>query len=143
MANSRVDQLQQQFVSLMAMFEGMMNKSDELMKMMERMEKKLDSLLSKKLDEQKKWSLMPSASTNSVTPIHLVTVGKPSNQNPKASNSTAWHQWSITCHDQNGADSATPIGCAATLGYLCKEPMTSASWSHIDCEATLVTDPFT
>jgi hypothetical protein len=43
MANPRVDRLEHQFISLRAMFESFINKSDERMEMMK---KKLDSLLS-------------------------------------------------------------------------------------------------
>jgi hypothetical protein len=44
----------------------------------------------KKLDAQKKkLSFMPPKSPKNVTPIHHVTTGKPSNQNPKASNNIA------------------------------------------------------
>jgi hypothetical protein len=94
MANSRVDQLEQQFVSLMAMFESMMKKSDERMKMME---KKLDSLLSKKLDEQKKKVSCPQ---------HPQTVPLQSISSPLENQATKTQRLHTTPLDTNGASLA-------------------------------------
>jgi hypothetical protein len=97
MANSREDQLEQQFVSLMAMFKSMMKKSDEWMKMMEMMEKKLDSLLSKKLDEQK----------NGVScPQHPQTVSLQSISSPLENQATKIQRLQTTPLDTNGASLA-------------------------------------
>jgi hypothetical protein len=95
MVNSRVDWLEQQFVSLMAMFKGFIKKPNQRMEMMERMKKKLDSLLLKKVLDAHKNEVQ--------CPQHLQTVSLQFISSPLENQATKTQRLQTTLLDTNEA----------------------------------------